>query len=115
MTVQWYRQIVDEAMQLHGNPEIFNTDQGSQFTSEVFIGLLKDNKVQVSIDGKGRAIDNIFIECLWRTVKYQHLYLHVADDGLQFYEGLKNYFQFYNTNRPYQSLQYKTPEAFYKA
>ncbi len=115
MAAQWCRQVVDEAMQLHGNPEIFNTDQGSQFTSEVFIGLLKDNNVQVSMDGNVRDIDNIFIERLWRTVKYEHIYLHVADDGLQLYEGLKNYFQFYNTNRPHQSLQYKTPEAFYQA
>ena len=67
------------------------------------------------MDGKGRAIDNIFIERLWRTVKYEHIYLHVAEDGLQLYEGLKDYFMFYNTDRPHQSLKYQTPALYYHA
>ena len=115
MSAEWCKQVVDEAIQQYGCPEIFNTDQGSQFTSAIFTALLTDNKIQISMDGKGRAIDNIFIERLWRTVKYEHIYLHVADDGLKLYQGLKDYFIFYNEQRPHQSLKYKTPAAYYKA
>jgi putative transposase len=113
MTAEWCKQVAEEAMGSYGNPEILNTDQGSQFTSDVFIGLLKERNVQISMDGKGRAIDNIFIERLWRTVKYEHVYLHVAEDGVQLYEGLNKYFSFYNQERPHQSLGYETPEVCY--
>jgi len=113
MTAEWCRQIVEESLRTHGCPEIFNTDQGSQFTSDVFTGLLKENNVQISMDGKGRAIDNIFIERLWRSVKYEYVYLHAADDGVQLHEGLQEYFSFYNQQRPHQSLGYETPEALY--
>lgn len=94
MTAEWCKQVAGEAMDNHSNPEIFNTDQGAQFTSEVFTGLLKAREVQISMDGKGRAIDNIFIERLWRSVKYEHIYLHVAEDGVELYEGLENIFLF---------------------
>lgn len=113
MSAEWCKQVVDEAIQQYGCPEIFNTDQGSQFTSGIFTALLRDNKIQISMDGKGRAIDNIFIERLWRTVKYEHIYLHVADDGLKLYQGLKTYFIFYNEQRPHQSIKYQTPSAYY--
>jgi putative transposase len=113
MTAEWCKQVVDEAIQQYGSPEIFNTDQGSQFTSEIFTALLISKNVRISMDGKGRAIDNIFIERLWRTVKYEHIYLHVAEDGLKLYEGLMDYFIFYNTERPHQSLKYQTPEIYY--
>lgn len=113
MSAQWCKQVVQEAIEAHGCPEIFNTDQGSQFTSDVFTGLLKENNIQISMDGKGRAIDNIFIERLWRTVKYEYVYLHVADDGVQLYEGLQKYFCFYNHERPHQSLEYETPAGCY--
>ena len=113
MTAEWCKQVVEEAMDQHGSPEIFNTDQGSQFTSEIFTGLLQDRTVQISMDGKGRAIDNIFIERLWRTVKYEHVYLHVAEDGVCLYEGLKKYFSFYNEQRSHQSLGYQTPADCY--
>jgi putative transposase len=113
MTAEWCRQVVEESLGTHGCPEIFNTDQGSQFTSDVFTGLLKENNVQISMDGKGRAIDNIFIERLWRSVKHEHVYLHAAEDGVQLYEGLQEYFSFYNQERPHQSLEYETPEARY--
>lgn len=114
MTAEWCKQVVDEAILQYGCPEIFNTDQGSQFTSEIFTTLLTGKNVQISMDGKGRAIDNIFIERLWRTVKYEHIYLHVADDGLKLYEGLRDYFIFYNTERPHQSLKYQTPAVYYQ-
>ena len=114
MTADWSRQVVDEAMHQHGCPEIFNTDQGSQFTSETFTKLLLDKEVRISMDSKGRAIDNIFIERLWRTVKYEHIYLHVADNGLKLYQGLSEYFEFYNNDRPHQSLNYQTPAECYQ-
>jgi len=114
MTAEWCKQVAEEAMEEHGSPEIFNTDQGSQFTSDVFIDLMKARKVQISMDGKGRAIDIIFIERLWRTVKYEHIYLHAVDDGVQLYEGISTYFSFYNHERPHQSLAYETPGSCYQ-
>jgi putative transposase len=113
MTAEWCRQVAEEAIEQHGKPEILNTDQGSQFTSGVFTELLKEKEVQISMDGKGRAIDNIFIERLWRSVKYEHIYLKVPDDGVGLYEGLNDYFCFYNSERLHQSLGYKTPEVLY--
>lgn len=113
MTAEWCKQVAEEAMESNGNPDIFNTDQGSQFTSEVFTGLMKQRNIQISMDGKGRAIDNIFIERLWRTVKYEYVYLHAVEDGVQLYAGLNKYFTFYNHQRPHQSLEYKTPGSCY--
>lgn len=113
MTAEWCSEIVQEAISVHGTPEIINSDQGSQFTSEVYVQLLKDNQIRISMDGKGRAIDNIFIERLWRTVKYEHIYLHVYEDGLSLYRGLNQYFSFYNGERRHQSLGYETPLNLY--
>jgi putative transposase len=113
MTAEWCHQIMNEAIEQHGKPEIVNTDQGSQFTSDVFTGLLKEKQIGISMDGKGRAIDNIFIERLWRSVKYENVYLHSYEDGICLYEGLNDYFCFYNSERLHQSLGYKTPEALY--
>ena len=95
-------------------PEIFNTDQGAQFTSINFLKPLRDNGVAISMDGKGRCFDNIFIERLWRTVKYEHVYLHSYESGEALYQGLAEYFNFYNTQRMHQTLGYKTPEAIYR-
>jgi putative transposase len=92
-----------------GKPEIFNTDQGTQFTSEVFTGLLEQHGVRVSMDGKGSYNDNLFIERLWRSVKYEEVYLKVYENGSNARIGLGNYFSFYNTSRPHQSLGYLTP------
>ncbi len=113
MTAEWCTEIVQEAIACHGTPEIINSDQGSQFTSEVYTALLKEKGIQISMDGKGRAIDNIFIERLWRSVKYEHLYLYVYEDGLSLYKGLQHYFSFYNGERRHQSLEYVTPESLY--
>lgn len=114
MTADWCKEVLQEAIEHHGKPEIFNSDQGSQFTSDVFIGCLQDNEIQISMDGKGRAIDNIYIERLWRTVKYEHIYLHTPADGVALYEGLNDYFTFYNRERLHQSLGYQAPENLYK-
>ncbi len=97
-----------------GKPEIFNTDQGSQFTGEAFTGLLKQHGVRISMDGKGRYRDNIFVERLWRTVKYEEVYLKAYSNGREAKAGLDAYFHFYNTQRPHQALDYRTPaEVFH--
>jgi len=113
MSADWCSQVLEEAIVRHGRPEIFNTDQGSQFTSEVFINVLKNNEIQISMDGKGRALDNIFIERLWKSVKYENVYLNVYENGVDLYKGLNQYFEFYNHERIHQSLDYKTPNHRY--
>lgn len=113
MNADWCKEVVEEAIDMHGKPEIFNTDQGSQFTSEVFTKMLMGHEIQVSMDGKGRALDNIFIERLWKSVKYENIYLNVYEDGVSLYQGLQQYFNFYNTERLHQSLGYKTPAVLY--
>jgi putative transposase len=99
---------LEEALK-KGRPDIFNTDQGAQFTSEAFTGLLEQHGVRISMDGKGSYNDNLFIERLWRTVKYEEVYLKAYKDGRDAQAGLRNYFRFYNTERPHQALGYKTP------
>jgi putative transposase len=94
-------------------PEIFNTDQGTQFTSEDFTGILKDREIAISMDGRGRYLDNIFAERLWRTVKYEEVYLHDYQTPSEAYLGLKKYLEFYNTERYHQALGYKTPYEVY--
>ena len=92
-----------------GRPEIFNTDQGAQFTSEAFTTLLEQHGIRISMDGKGRYSDNLFIERLWRTVKYEEVYLKAYQDGRDARINLCNYFRFYNAERPHQALGYRTP------
>jgi len=96
-----------------GKPDIFNTDQGAQFTSEAFTGLLQQHGVRISMDGKGSYNDNLFIERLWRSVKYEEVYLKAYQDGREARIGLGNYFRFYNTERPHQALGYRTPAEVY--
>ena len=91
-----------------------NTDQGSQFTAHEFCDWVIDQGIELSMDGKGRGIDNIFIERLWRSVKYEHVYLFPATDGKQCYQGLKKYFKYYNTERRHQSLNNEHPVAVYQ-
>jgi putative transposase len=91
MTAEWCTGVLQEAIDKHGKPEIFNTDQGSQYTSEVHTKLLIDNDIKISMDGKGRAIDNIFIERLWRSVKYENVYSQAYANTLELYKGLKEY------------------------
>jgi len=99
---------LEEALE-KGHPVIFNTDQGSQFTSKEFTQILLNKNIKISMDGRGRAFDNIFIERLWRTVKYEEIYLKGYETGRDAKEGLGNYFPFYNNERYHQSLEYKTP------
>ena len=102
------REALEEALS-QGQPEIFNTDQGAQFTSPRFTGILEGAGIQVSMDGRGRALDNVFVERLWRSVKYEDLYIHDYADGRALYKGLVHYFSFYNHERFHQSLNYLTP------
>jgi len=109
MTANWCVRILDEAVKKFGKPEIVNTDQGSQYTSDEFINYLKIKDIKISMDGKGRALDNIYIERLWRSVKYENVYLNSYENGIDLYWGLKKYFKFYNFERRHQSLGYQTP------
>lgn len=114
MTAEWCTEVLKAAIGKYGKPEIFNTDQGSQFTSDIFINELKTNEIRISMDGKGRALDNIFIERLWRSVKYENVYLNVYENGLTLWKGLDEYFKFYNDTRLHQSLDYQTPKQRYE-
>jgi len=96
-----------------GTPKIFNTDQGSQFTSEAFLQPLIDAKIAISMDGRGRALDNVFVERLWRSVKYEDVYLHNYETALALLAGLGTYFEFYNNRRFHESLGYRKPAEVY--
>lgn len=108
LEAEFCREALDEALD-HGRPEIFNTDQGAQFTSRVFVDRLEERAIAVSMDGRGRARDNIFIERLWRTVKYEDIYLKEYASGADCHRGLHSYFKFYSHERPHQALDYRTP------
>jgi putative transposase len=105
---------LEEAIRHHGIPEIFNTDQGAQFTSDAFTGVLIREGITISMDGRGRAFDNIFVERLWRNVKYEDVYLKGYASMVELTLGLTEYFAFYNDERPHQSLGYKTPSTVYR-
>jgi len=105
---------LEEALRRHGKPEIFNSDQGSQFTSDAFTGVLKRENISISMDGRGRAFDNIFVERLWRNVKHEDVYLKGYATMGELMTGLTEYFTFYNGERPHQSLWQKTPDVVYR-
>ena len=105
---------LEDALARYGKPEIFNTDQGVQFTSECHTGALLQAGISISMDGRGRALDNVFIERLWRSLKYEEVYLKDYRDGHEARSGIENYLEFYNKDRPHQSLNYQTPETVYR-
>ena len=104
---------LEEAITKYGRPDIFNTDQGSQFTSEAFTGRLKKEGIEISMDGKGRWADNVFVERLWRSLKYEHVYLHAYESVAEAREKIGRYFDFYNRERPHSSLEAQTPDQVY--
>ena len=106
---------LNDALRHHGKPEVFNSDQGSQFTSSAFTNVLKREGVAISMDGRGRALDNIFVERLWRNVKYEDVYLKGYASMAELTVGLAQYFAFYNAERPHQALGYETPNRVYSA
>jgi len=113
LTTDFCIEALEEAIALYGCPDIFNTDQGCQFTSAEFTGFLKANGIQISMDGKGCWRDNVFVERFWRTVKYEHVYLYAYGSMNEAKERLKVYLEFYNGKRPHRSLDGKTPDAVY--
>ena len=104
---------LQDAMARYGEPEIFNTDQGSQFTSHAFTGVLRAAEIKISMDGRGRWMDNVFIERLWRSVKYECVYLHAFETGSELRAGLERWFTYYNHHRPHSALAGKTPAEAY--
>ena len=130
MTAEWCVGVLEEAISRHGKPEIINSDQGSisttlnnhQFTSDCYLELLHSNEIRISMDGKGRALDNVFIERLrllsvveiWRSVKQEYVYLNPCETGRELWNGLNDYFRFYNRVRPHQSLDNLPPANRYR-
>ena len=108
LEVEFCLEALDDALS-QATPQIFNTDQGSQFTSRVFTERLSSRSIEISMDGRGRALDNVFIERLWRSVKYEDIYLKEYESGADCQKGLARYFTFYSHERPHQSLGYRTP------
>ena len=113
LTADFCCEAVEEAIARFGKPEIFNTDQGSQFTGSEFVGLLQGHKIRISMDGKGCWRDNVFVERLWRSVKYEEVYLHAYESVSEARAGLTRYFAFYNQRRPHTALDRQTPDAVY--
>ena len=107
--------VLNDALRLYGKPEIFNTDQGSQFTSDDFIDVLKNNDIQISMDGKGRWVDNVFVERLWRSLKWEEVYPKCYDTVFEAKAGIAAWMNFYNDERLHQALDYKTPNEIYKS
>lgn len=106
---------LEDALLRYGKPDIFNSDQGCQFTSKAFTDVLKANDILISMDGRGRALDNIFVERLWRNIKYEDIYMKGYGNMRELHLGVGAYFTFYNSERPHQSLGYKTPDAVYQS
>lgn len=104
---------LQEALSRFGQPDIFNTDQGAQFTAEAFTSVLHAHEIKISMDGKGRCIDNIFVERLWRSLKYEEVYLYAYATVREAREGIKRYMEFFNHERQHQALGYQTPASFY--
>jgi putative transposase len=115
MDVEFCLEALEEALARFGRPEIFNTDQGSQFTSLRFTGLLRDAGVRISMDGRGRWMDNVFIERLWRSLKYECVYLHAFETGSALRAGLSRWIDYYNVRRPHSTLAGRTPDEAYGA
>ena len=113
MDVSFCLEALDEALIKYGKPEVFNTDQGSQFTSEAFTGRLKKEGIDISMDGKGRWCDNVFIERFWRSIKYEEVYLHAYESVSEARGRISQYIQFFNNRRPHSSLQAQTPDQVY--
>jgi len=104
---------LEEALQKHGVPEIFNTDQGSQFTGTNWIKVLEDNNIKISMDGKGRWMDNVFIERLWRSLKYECIFIKAIETGHNLKKEVKKWFDFYNFERPHSTFDGQTPNEIY--
>lgn len=115
MSMEWCREILLDTIRTEGRPEIFNTDQGSQFTSPSFVNSLLDSGIKVSMDGKGRALDNVFIERFWRSLKQEYVYLNPPNGGMDLYRGVKTYIEFYNGQRKHTGTGFIPNEIYFDA
>jgi putative transposase len=115
MDARWVTEVMKETIQMHGEPEIINTDQGSQYTSDEFTSLVlhKDRNIKLSMDSKGRATDNAFIETLWKSIKYEKIYLNPPEDGIQLYKLVRDYFEYYNQRRRHSGIDDNVPSDVY--
>jgi putative transposase len=113
MTTDFCLDVLNQGIKAHKKPEIINTDQGSQFTSNEWVKQLDDNNIKISMDGKGRWVDNVYIERFWRTVKQEQIYINPPDNITELRQQINKFIKFYNYQRPHQSLQYKTPSQIY--
>lgn len=111
MNAKWCKDVLEDAIARHGKPEILNSDQGSQYTSALWIQYLEKEEIQISMDGKGRALDNVWIERFWKSLKYDHVYLNPADDGFELLEGVQNHIAYYHGKIHHTTLQ--TPNERY--
>ena len=114
MEAMWCCRVLEECIEMHGRPEILNTDQGSQFTSDDFVYRVINNGIKLSMDGQGRALDNIYIERFWRTLKYEHIYIRPAKDGKDLRDGVTWFIKYYNAERRHTELENKTPDTIFK-
>jgi putative transposase len=115
MEAKWVVDVVKEAVEKHGKPDIMNSDQGSQFTSDLYINYIKSlEHTKISMDGKGRALDNIFIERFWRTIKYDKINIVVPENGLELFKTCQEFIEYYNQQRPHKSIDYQTPISYYQ-
>lgn len=113
MDSEWCKELLNDTIEMHGCPQILNTDQGSQFTAETFVGCVKNHQIEMSMDGKGRATDNAFIERLWRSVKYEKLYLSPPENGLDLFDKVDDYIRYYNHERRHSSIDDQRPIDLY--
>lgn len=113
MSAQWCKELLEDTIERYGAPEIHNSDQGSQYTSQIYINVLKDKKVKISMDSKGRALDNIFIERFWRTLKQEKIYLNPPNGGMDLYQIVKEYITFYNEQRRHTEIGKMPPNHKY--
>ena len=113
MTAEWVKELLEDTIQMYGAPDIHNSDQGSQYTSQDYIDVLKDHKIKISMDSKGRALDNVYIERFWRSIKQEKIYLNPPNGGLELYQLVKDYIQFYNEKRRHTEIGKMPPDQKY--
>ena len=113
MSAGWCKELLLDTIQQYGAPQIHNSDQGSQYTSDLYIATLKKHNIQISMDGKGRALDNIYIERFWKSIKYEKIYLNPSNGGLELYQNIKEYIEFYNTKRRHTEIGKVPPDQIF--
>jgi putative transposase len=113
MTAEWVKELLEDTISMYGAPEIHNSDQGSQYTSQDYIDVLKEHEIKISMDSKGRALDNVYIERFWRSLKQEKIYLNPPNGGLELYQMVKDYIQFYNEKRRHTEIGKMPPDQKY--